>query len=127
LYYINKDGGYRTAGGYYYTNTYVTYSSATWSSTLMYFKTTQGNTYISSPYSSSTLTISYYSSYIYSKKLKTTNTKSNIIAMTYYSTDTLYSTITIKLMPSPSPKTILNDKLELNADLLLITINPWIL
>jgi hypothetical protein len=95
----------------------------------MYFSTTRSYTKASSSKltSKSTLTSTITISYTISAKITNSNTFTNTIALTYYTTYIQYSTMTIKMMPSPSPKTILNDKVELNADLLLITINSWIL
>jgi hypothetical protein len=125
-YYTYTNGVYTDL---YYISTYKAISSATWSSTsTRYYYTTKKCTYAPSKLtSSSTLTQTLTYSDTYLSTIINSNTLTDTDSMTYYTTNTFYSTITIKMMPSPSPKTILNDKVELNADLLLITINSWIL
>jgi carbohydrate-binding DOMON domain-containing protein len=94
----------------------------------IYLTTSRSYTETKSPYSSSTLTISYSKTYAYTTKLTTTNTNTNTNSLTYYTTDTLYSTITRSLLPSPTiVKTIFNNKIEFNINLVIIKINSWLL
>jgi hypothetical protein len=109
---------------YGYTNTASCWENRYIIANTMYFSTTQGYTYVSNK---ATIMNTISNSYTYSAKITNSNTFTNTNSLTYYTTYIQYSTMTIKMMPSPSPKTILNDKVELNADLLLITINSWIL
>jgi hypothetical protein len=92
----------------------------------MYFSTTQGYTYVSSPYTlGSTLTISYYSSYTDSLILTIIDTITSKDTFTNYETYVQYSTITRIIAPSPSPinKCTCVFQLYNKIDLVLLTIN----
>jgi hypothetical protein len=123
---------YRTYinGAYYaafYTSTTIVFSSNTWSSTkTMYFSTTQSYTYAPSKLTSkSTLTFTLTFTDTFSTIITISDILTNTIAITYYSTDVQYSTITRILAPSPSPinKCTCNIPLCNKLDLVLLTIN----
>jgi hypothetical protein len=96
--YIN--GAYRNCGTLY-SSTYSAYNGGTWSSTLMYYRTSRKYTYKLLAASGLIYLNSYYSNTYTFSSIKT-NTMTSINSLTYYTTDVRYSTITKILYSSSS-------------------------
>jgi hypothetical protein len=114
-----------------YTSTYTTITMSSWtfsSTSTMYYSTTRKYTYAPSKLTSkSTLIFTLTFTDTFSTIITISDILTDTIAMTYYTTDIQYSTVTLIIAPSPSivPKNKCTCVLTLcnKIDLVLLTIN----